>query len=366
MKKLICLIFIIGCSNHETKNRKGYDTNNVILITLDGVRWEEVFSGADPNIINNKKLVSDIAKTNETYWDDNVDVRRKKLMPFVWSTIFKNGQIYGNKLKQSNMKLTNPYFFSYPGYNELLTGFNDDSVNSNNKKYNPNTNVLEFMNNQNGFENKVAAFASWDVFDWIINNERNTFTINSGAYPLNNSHLTVKQKWMNSFIAELPYPGYERGVRWDVFTYEYAFEYLKLNKPRLLYIAFDETDEFAHDTKYDKYLYAIKRLDTYIENLWLWIQSQDYYKNKTTMIITTDHGRGKYLNDKWGSHGASVSNAQNVWAAIIGPDTPSRGEIVDSKTIYTSQIAATIAHLLGYDYKTNRKPGSIIKEILSN
>ena len=136
MKKLICLIFIIGCSNHETKNSKGYDTNNVILITLDGVRWEEVFSGADPNIINNKKLVSDIAKTNETYWDNNVDVRRKKLMPFVWSTIFKNGQIYGNKLKQSNMKLTNPYFFSYPGYNELLTGFNDDSVNSNNKKYN--------------------------------------------------------------------------------------------------------------------------------------------------------------------------------------------------------------------------------------
>ena len=264
------------------------------------------------------------------------------------------------------MKLTNPYFFSYPGYNELLTGFNDDSVNSNNKKYNPNTNVLEFMNNQDGFKNKVAAFASWDVFDWIINNERNSFTINSGAYPLNNSSLSVKQKWMNSFIAELPYPGYERGVRWDVFTYEYAFEYLKLNKPRLLYIAFDETDEFAHDTKYDKYLYAIKRLDSYIENLWLWIQSQDYYKNKTTMIITTDHGRGKYLNDKWGSHGASVSNAQNVWTAIIGPDTPSRGEIVDSKTIYTSQIAATIAHLLGYDYKTNRKPGAIIKEMLSN
>ena len=118
------------------------------------------------------------------------------------------------------MKLTNPYFFSYTGYNELLTGFNDDSVNSNNKKYNPNSNVLEFMNNQDGFKNKVAAFASWDVFDWIINNERNTFTINSGAYPLKNSSLSVKQKWMNSFIAELPYPGYERGVRWDVFTYE--------------------------------------------------------------------------------------------------------------------------------------------------
>ena len=366
MKKLILLIFIFGCSNNEINNAKGYNTNNVVLITLDGVRWEEIFSGADPDIINNKELVSDILKTNETYWDDNADVRRKKLLPFLWGTILNKGQIYGNRLKQSNMELTNPYFFSYPGYNELLTGFSDDSVNSNDKKYNPNLNVLEFINNQDGFINKVAAFSSWDVFDWIINNERNTFTINSGAYPLNDSPLTVKQEWMNSFISEIPYPGYGRGVRWDVFTYEYAFEYLKLNKPRLLYIAFDETDEFAHDIKYDNYLYAIKRLDSYIENLWLWMQSQDYYKNKTTLIITTDHGRGKYLNDKWGSHGATIPNAQNVWAAIIGPDTPSKGEITNSKTIYTNQIAATIAHLLGFDYSTNREHGSVIKEMISN
>ena len=107
-------------------------------------------------------------------------------------------------------------------------------------------------------------------------------------------------------------------------------------------------------------------MDSYIKNLWLWIQSQDYYKNKTTMIITTDHGRGKYLNDKWGSHGASVPNAQNVWVAIIGPDTPPKGEIVDSKTIYTNQIAATIAYLLGFDYKTNRKHGPVIREMISN
>ena len=96
------------------------------------------------------------------------------------------------------------------------------------------------------------------------------------------------------------------------------------------------------------------------------MQSQDYYKNKTTLIITTDHGRGKYLNDKWGSHGATIPNAQNVWAAIIGPDTPSKGEITNSKTIYTNQIAATIAHLLGFDYSTNREHGSVIKEMIPN
>ena len=111
----------------------------------------------------------DVDKTKKNYWDDNDFQRRKKLMPFLWSTIFENGQIYGNKLKGSSMELTNPYLFSYPGYSELLTGFSDDSVNSNDKKYNPNKNVLEFMNEKDGFRNNVAAFASWDVFDWIIN-----------------------------------------------------------------------------------------------------------------------------------------------------------------------------------------------------
>ena len=29
---------------------------NVVLVTLDGVRWQEVFSGADKNLIGNKDL----------------------------------------------------------------------------------------------------------------------------------------------------------------------------------------------------------------------------------------------------------------------------------------------------------------------
>ena len=364
---MIIFCFIIyGCNNSRIINPKGYTTENIILVTLDGVRWEEVFTGADPNIINNDTLVVDVEETNKNYWHDNDIQRRKKLMPFLWSTIYQSGQIYGNKLKGSSMELTNSYFFSYPGYSELLTGFSDDSVNSNNKKYNPNKNVLEFMNEKDGFRNAVAAFASWDVFDWIINNQRNSFTINSGAYPLEDKRITVKQRWMNSFISEIPYPGYGRGVRWDVFTYEYAFEYLKLNKPRILYIGFDETDGFAHDTKYDKYLYGINRLDRYIEDLWTWIQSNEKYKNKTTMIITTDHGRGKYKNNKWGSHGSSIPNSKYTWAGIIGPDTPPKGEIIQSNTIYMNQVAATITHLLGYDYSTNEEAGTVIYNMIAN
>ena len=108
----------------------------------------------------------------------------------------------------------------------------------------------------------------------------------------------------------------------------------------------------------------INRLDNYISSIWTWIQSQSIYQNKTTLIITTDHGRGEYLNDKWGDHGQGVPGAEFVWAAIIGPDTPSMGELSNTDTVSTNQISSTISHLLGYEFKSDRNVGSIIKRMI--
>ena len=63
-------------------------------------------------------------------------------------------------------------------------------------------------------------------------------------------------------------------------------------KPRLLYIAFDETDDYAHAGKYDFYLNTARNEDEWIGELWKYVQSTPEYKDQTTMIILTDHGRG--------------------------------------------------------------------------
>jgi hypothetical protein len=365
MKKqvfILCLI-LIGCGKNDSQNQKGYQTENVILITLDGVRWEDVFYGADQGITNDTLFVKDVEKTSGEFWNDDYQVRRKTVFPFLWGTVGVNGQLYGNKQKGSIMHLTNPNWFSYPGYSELLVGFNDDSVNSNAKEWNPNINVLEFLDNQVAFKNKVAAFASWDVFDWIINKDRNTFTINSGGFPFVDSLLTPKQQWLNAFISDVP-TQWNTSVRWDAFTFEYAFEYLRLNKPRVLYIAFDETDEYAHEGQYDKYLISARKIDGYIEQIWQWVQSHNQYKNKTTLIISTDHGRGVHKGGTWRSHGDEYPGAEFTWSAIMGPDTPGLGEMTNTDTITTSQIAATFTHLLGYDYESNRPVGSVIKGMI--
>ena len=85
-------------------------------------------------------------------------------MPFTWNHIYENGKLFGDSLKNSNFSLTNNKIFSYPGYNEILTGEADSTINSNAKIYNKNVTVLEKLNQTNNYKNKIAAFTSWDVF----------------------------------------------------------------------------------------------------------------------------------------------------------------------------------------------------------
>ena len=77
-----------------------------------------------------------------------------------------------------------------------------------------------------------------------------------------------------------------------------------------MYVAYGETDDFAHDGKYDAYLQSAYRTDAFIEELWNWVQANETYRDKTTFIITTDHGRG--TREKWKDHGREVIGADQI------------------------------------------------------
>jgi hypothetical protein len=324
-------------------------TENVVLITLDGMRWQEVFGGVDARV--NSKAFGDSAAIVRDFSAGTPEARREKLMPFLWNTVSKQGQVYGNRGRNSFANVTNKQWFSYPGYSEILCGFADDErINSNDKFENPNTNVLEFINTQPAFVGKVAAYSSWDVFPYIINTRRSKVPVNSGIVPAQGK-LTEKEKILNELMYEVPNPLGD--VRLDAFTFHYAFEYMKSKKPRVMFISFDETDDFAHGGKYELYLRAAHYTDTFIKTLWDWCQSNDQYRNKTTFIITCDHGRGDSTKDDWRSHGIKVPHADQIWMAIMGPDTAPTGEQQNSQ-IYQNQIAKTISTLLKLDYKQEK------------
>ena len=114
-------------------------TENLIIVTLDGMRWQEIFGGIDSQIVVNHKFTRDSASVTGLFGASERNERRKKLFPFLWGTVAVQGQLYGDRLNGSEVNNANPYKFSYPGYNEIFTGYPDTNVNSNDKIKNPNT-----------------------------------------------------------------------------------------------------------------------------------------------------------------------------------------------------------------------------------
>ncbi len=357
MKRLISVIFYFISISFSLAQQK---TENVILITLDGMRWQEVFGGAEWRLIHNKKFVGDTVALKNSFWAETSGERREKLMPFLWNVIAKQGQVYGNRNLGNKVNTTNTMWFSYPGYNEILTGFADDArITSNDAVDNPNKTVLEFINQQKGFNGKVAAFTSWNAFPAIINTRRSGIPVNTGFEKVQ-TNPTEREQLLNDLMFQIP----NEGTRLDAFTFHYALEYLKRNRPKALFISFDETDHFSHAGQYDHYLTSAHYTDGFIRTLWEWLQTQAQYKDKTTLIITCDHGRGNKEDEDWRHHGAKVQGADQVWFAVVGPDTPTLGEVKTSIQLYQNQIAKTLAASLGLNYTNERPVGEVVQTAL--
>ena len=365
MKKAIVSLGIItsvlmGCN--EKKEQAQYtpthkDTGEkVFLITLDGVRWQELFKGADSLLVNNTEYTHDTAYIKSKYWATDELTRRKKLSPFFWNLIANKGQLYGNRKYENKVNVANKHWFSYPGYSEILCGFADDEqINSNDKVNNPNQTILEIVNNTPEHKGKVGAFGSWDVFPYIINEERSGIEVNAGYKEAKGTHLTDKEVYLNELQKQAIQPW--KTVRQDVFTHNYALEFIKKSHPNLVYISYGETDDYAHDGDYAHYLLSLENTNKMIAQLWTYCQSDEYYKNKTTFIITTDHGRGTEPLETWKSHGQSLNPETNysikgsdeTWLAVIGPGIAPEGEMKNNKQLYNNQIASTIKRILNID-----------------
>lgn len=339
-------------------------TEYVFLLTFDGLRWEELFGGADDSLIVDKRFVDDPAALKERFWAATPEARRKKLMPFFWNTIAKEGVLLGNRRAGSKVDCTNEHWFSYPGYGEILSGFADPAINSNDKKPNPNETVLEWLHKKKAFQGRIAAFASWDVFPFILNEARSGIPVNAGFEPVENEHLTWREQFLNQLQGEIPSPW--SSVRLDAFTHHYAMEYLRQYHPRVLYLAYGETDDFAHDGEYDQYLKSAYQTDQWIKALWEYVQRDPVYRGKTTFLLTTDHGRGDRPKSEWTSHGNSIEGAGAIWIAAIGPDTPALGEVQSPGQYYQNQVAATLAALLGHTYDADGRAGAPLPMVLGN
>jgi hypothetical protein len=323
-------------------------TENVILVMTDGLRWQEVFAGADEALMNKEHgNVGNLGALKAKFWRDKPEERRALLMPFFWNVIAKDGQVIGNQTKGSIAQVTNGLNFSYPGYSETLCGYADPAVDSNRKIPNPNVTVFEWLNKKPEYQGNVAAFGAWDVFPSIFNRGRCGFLINAGYETFEDGTLTPTMHLLNR-MKELTIKYWE-GEPFDSLTFETAMEYLRTREPRVFFLSLGETDEWAHEGAYDHYLESAHNADEMVKRVWDAVQSMPKYKDKTTLIFSPDHGRGD-APEGWKSHGKDTAGSENIWMGFLGPDTPAKGEWSGGDSVTQSQIAATVAAFLGEDY----------------
>ncbi|RYY70173.1 MAG: phosphoglyceromutase [Chitinophagaceae bacterium] len=340
---LIALLqFICTASFTQPVNPK-----NVFIITTDGLRWQEVFNGADEKIITDVDFVKDTMLTKEMFWAESPEERRKKLMPFFWSILANRGQLHGNRKFSNKVNVSNPYKISYPGYNEILTGYADPLVITNKPNNNKNENLLEYLNKQPAYKDDVVAFSSWNVFPYILNEKRSGLPVNSGY------ELVKEQGPVFDMINEVQDSvSQKEATRYDLLTFLHTKEYIQQHHPKIMMLSLGETDEFGHKGQYDQYLQQVKNVDNMIAELWYLVQTDPFYKDNTIFMITTDHGRGSKPS-KWYSHSMLVKGASETWLAMIGPGINPLGEMKSNTQIWQKQIAATLAKLLEQKFEAN-------------
>lgn len=323
---------------------------NVVYITWDGFRWQEFFGGAQLTYISKDAGVADVDGVKQRFWREDEQERREALLPFVWTVMAKQGQIFGDQSRNSAARIQNKHKFSYPGYSEMFCGFPDDErIASNGKFPNPNVTVLEFLNGRPGFDGRVAGIATWNVFPFILNESRAKIYVHAGITPIPGENLSDRQHLLNEMIKDTVVLWPDNQI--DAITIQAAREYLILKKPRVLFIGLGETDEWGHGRRYDRYLNAAHQADDFLRRLWSLLQSMPEYKDKTSLVIAPDHGRGATIRD-WTDHGAKIEGAEYVWMGAMGPHIPAMG--VRSETEATlSQIAATLARLVGEDFNAS-------------
>jgi hypothetical protein len=325
---IVAVLCILGfrCDRQGRASDQSDSASNghhVILVVSDGLRWQEVFRGADSILVfgDAKVLGGDAAGVRGKYWRPTLAERRQALMPFVWNTLARQGTLIGNRDVGSRVNVTNGMKFSYPGYNEMLVGYPDARIDRNTYGPNPNTTVFEWLNTGREMRGRVAAFGTWDTFQDIFNSRRSGLDVRTTG-----------------------------GKPYDMVVHRAVMPYLEQKTPRALFVGYAETDDHAHAGRYDRFLDAAHNVDAYLGQLWAAVQANPRYRGKTTLIFTADHGRGRTASD-WTDHGQNVPGAEETFVIMVGPETAGLGELRNAVSFTESQVAATVAAALGLDYR---------------
>jgi len=316
---------------------------NVVLLMVDGVRWQEIFHGPDPIIDSS---------TNES----NIF---KNIFPRLDKTAFLSGD---HKKGDANT-VSNKVMLSLPAYQSIMAGKTTDCRNNFCGRIELETLPERIQRELRLKKTAVATIASWSKISVAVEHLKGRTFVNAGLQP-------ILEGVMNSTTLELNKKQGEDLPPWsarkDEYTFSHALNYLKNNKPRFLFISLNDSDEFAHRGEYPKYISTLKGYDEKIKTLLATLDGMGEYGRATSVIITTDHGRGDAEN--WTHHGSDNPESKYIWIYGRNPlltDPKQKAKELSTPSRYTHlDIRPTIETLMGLTPIRCDRCGKLIQELI--
>lgn len=135
----------------------------------------------------------------------------------------------------------------------------------------------------------------------------------------------------------------------DPVVWETLLAALDEQHPALVLVNFEDVDNNGHLGVWENYIQAIGYVDSLMGELWNRIESDPIYAGRTTLLITTDHGRHSNLPRCIGfmHHGGLCMGCRRTFLLALGPDTPPGATI--SEPFDQQDICYTIGGLLNFD-----------------
>lgn len=310
---------------------------NVILITIDGVRWQEIFRGIDHTI--NDKLFGEI-------------------FPYFRNELFPRGIIFGNQ--NHSMTVSNSTNISLPGYQSIMAGFPQDCDSNSCGKIRVET-LQERLIRERGFRrSEVASFASWKHIRDAVEHIDGSTTVNAGLEAFDEGDGDDELRRTNEAqMRDIPR---WNDARFDRFTFRFALNYLKKHRPRFLYISWNDADEYGHLDDYSLYINNLQMVDRWIQEVMQTLNALGTYGENTLLIVTTDHGRGADPSN-WTDHDANVHASRYIWLFAHGKSV-SRHSPLSGRTYSHVDIRPTIEAAFGLRPRTCTQCGYVIEEIV--
>lgn len=307
--KLVALLSLIAilstsvvpsaCGDNDKEPTEVYKTENVIVLIIDGPRFSETFG--DP-----------------TY----------QYIPHLSKDLAPQGVLFTN-FRNNGTTNTNS------GHTAITTG------------------VYQNIKNDGSELPKHPSMFQYYLKSSQLPKEKSWIVASKGK--LNILANCEKKGWANSYMPSNYCGPNGNGAEYsaDINTWKVILDKLNTDHPRLMLINLLEVDTRGHANDWPNYLGAIERTDEYAYRLWEYIQTSEVYKDKTTLIITNDHGRhldGHKSGFK--EHGDGCEGCRKIYMLALGPDFQ-KGKVV-TEMYEQIDISMSIAKLLHFDMPSSR------------